>query len=102
MKLREGGQMAKNDVSRWHKRELAFVNQFLNLEITLTIGGQSFTKQLGERCRRTLIAMTTIRIPQRLSIKAAMELLLENDCDGGPWHRANLAGSDGNELGDAE
>ena len=74
MKFRHGGRLAENDTLRLYGQELNYVNRFTYLGITLTPSAITFAAHIEERSRKALIASTSIRNPQMLSLSTALSL----------------------------
>ena len=74
MKFRRGGRIAAQDTLHIATTPLAYVKKFPYLGLLLTPNGHSFLSHVAERCRKALIAVSTFRNPQLLSIPTALRL----------------------------
>jgi hypothetical protein len=74
MKFRHSGRLAQERLTRLQGQELKFVNKFVYLGITLTPSAKTFSAHIGERTRKALIASTTLKNVQMLSLKTALAL----------------------------
>ena len=74
MKFRRGGRAAADDNLRLEGSSLVYVNKFSYLGLLLSPNGHSFRRHISERCRKALIAISTINKPQLLSVETAIRL----------------------------
>lgn len=66
--------MPKKDTLFFGPSRLAYVSRFGYLGITVPSDGHSFAAHLRGRCRKALVAVSSISKPQLLSLHTAMQL----------------------------
>jgi len=74
IKFRKGGRLAVRDELHLEGNALKYVSAFVYLGVTLTPTGTSFSRHIRDRVRKAQLAMATIKTPQKLSIRTALQL----------------------------
>lgn len=74
MKFRRGGRVARDDTLFFAGMPLEYVNRFTYLGLSIPFNGTSFSHHVKDRCRKAVLAGTTIDKPQRLSLRTALAL----------------------------
>ena len=74
MKFRRGGRLARGDILRVRGKQIAFVNKFTYLGLSLSVTGFNFTGHVMERVNKAKRAAAAIKNPQLISMKTAEAL----------------------------
>jgi len=74
MKFRRAGRMGLKDGLRLDGSPLEYVKVFTYLGVTLAPSGHCFSQHVKDRVRKAKIATSSIRSPQKLSLKTALQL----------------------------
>ena len=74
MRFRNGGRVPGDASLTLDGKPIPYVNKFVYLGLYISFNARCFTWHIKDRCRKALLAAATIKKPQLLSVRTAMQL----------------------------